>query len=220
MLTNWTGGTNLPLGVLTNKATIVFAMASNLTLTANFVDVQKPSVAVTNLVANRRLTAGAFTVKGTATDNWQVVGVWCQINTNGWFLATTTNAYRSWAATNMSLTAGTNLIKAFAEDLGGNYSSTNTVAVVATNVLVLNPAITQQATAGNPVMVLSGAGRRAGGWQFNLQITGGASGLIQSSTNLMDWETITNFIGTNTTINFCDPQTNSFAQKFYRAVAP
>jgi hypothetical protein len=53
---NWTGGTSLPLGVLTNGATVQFTMASNLTLSANFVDVQP-------------VTIGGFT--------------WVDINSNG-----------------------------------------------------------------------------------------------------------------------------------------
>ena len=211
---NWSGRANSAAKILTNGATVEFTMSSNLVLTATFVDELKPLVTFANLRANQRLGTGMFTVNGTASNNWQVAGVWFQINTNGWLLVTTTNGYHSWSATNVILTVGTNMVRAYAVDPGGNYSSTNTLAVVATNVLALNAAMSR------PVVVLSGTCLLAGGCQFNLQITGGVSGFIQSSTNLMDWETVTNFSGTNTTINFCDPNASSYAHKYYRAVVP
>jgi hypothetical protein len=45
---------------------------------------------------------------------------------------------------------------------------------------------------------------------FNLQISSNLNGHIQVSTNLTSWATLTNFVGTNTTLNFRDPAaTNS-----------
>jgi hypothetical protein len=208
VFTNWTVATNWQGGVLTNQPTVLFMMASNLTLTANFVETSKPVVTITNLTANKRVNGGTITVAGTASDNWQLTGVWCQANASGWLAATSTNGYKNWTAVNLGLTAGTNLIKVYATDLGGNYSITNSVAIIATNV----PAI--------PVMVATNTRMTAAGLAFNLQITGSASGLIQASTNLTSWTTITNFAGTNTTLNFRDPMATNGGRRYYRAVVP
>jgi hypothetical protein len=53
---------------------------------------------------------------------------------------------------------------------------------------------------------------------FSLQIYGALSGVIEVSTNLTSWETLTNFAGTNTTLNFCDPAATNYGSRFYRAV--
>ena len=73
MFTNWTGGTSLPLGWLTNGTTVEFLMQSNLILQANFVDTQKPKLSITNLTSGQRVSNAVFTVKGTAaTTGWSV----------------------------------------------------------------------------------------------------------------------------------------------------
>ncbi|MCX6896630.1 MAG: Ig-like domain-containing protein, partial [Verrucomicrobia bacterium] len=48
VFTNWTGGTNLPLAVLTNGAVLKFVMESNLMVQANFADTNKPVLTITN----------------------------------------------------------------------------------------------------------------------------------------------------------------------------
>ena len=124
MFTNWTGGTGLPLVVLTNKAALQFVMQSNLTLQANFVDTNKPTVSITNLVSGQRVSNAVFTVKGTATDNWMVSNVWYQLNSGGWNNATGTT---NWSAI-LDLTPGTNILMACAVDTTGNKSTTNSVS--------------------------------------------------------------------------------------------
>ena len=52
-------------------------MASNLTLTANFVDTNKPTMSITNLASGQRVSNAVFTVKGRASDNWQLSNVVC-----------------------------------------------------------------------------------------------------------------------------------------------
>ena len=125
--TNWTGGTNLPLTVLTNGTTVQFLMASNLTLQANFVDTTKPTLSITNLTSGQRVSNATFTVKGTASDNWVVSNVWCQINGLGWNSATNINNWTNWAA-GVTLLPGTNVVQAYAVDTSGNMSTTNTVS--------------------------------------------------------------------------------------------
>ena len=80
VFTNWTGGTNLPLTILTNGPTIQFLMASNLMLQANFVDLTKPTLSITNVTAGKAVSTAAFTVKGKAGDNWQLANVFYSLN--------------------------------------------------------------------------------------------------------------------------------------------
>ena len=128
VFTNWTGGTDLPLAMLTNGTTVRFLMASNLTLQANFVDTNKPTVTITNLASGQRVSNAIFTVKGTAGDNWQVGTVVCQINYYGWYMATNINNWTNWSA-GVTLVPGTNVVQAYAVDTTGNkFSVTNSVS--------------------------------------------------------------------------------------------
>ena len=220
VFTNWTVATNWVGGAITNKPTVQFMMASNLTLTANFAETTRPVVTITNLTAGQKV-ASVISVKGTASDNWQVTNVWCEIGSGGWVTAVTTNGYKNWSVTNLSVFYGTNLVRVCAQNLGGLYSTTNTLSVVDTN-LVVTADVLEKALVAQPAPVLSelGAHLTANGLALTLQITGAASGVIQVSTNLTDWATVTNFAGTNTAINFCDPAVTNFTQRYYRAVAP
>jgi len=56
------------------------------------------------------------------------------------------------------------------------------------------------------------------GLVFNLQLSTGLDGHIQVSTNLTGWATLTNFVGTNSTITFRDPAATNSPHRFYRAV--
>ena len=127
VFTNWTGGTSLPLVVLTNGRTVRFSMTSNLTLQANFVDTSKPVVTITNVVSGQRVSNAVFTVKGKATDNWQVSNVWYQLNNAGWNLASSSNNWANWTA-EVTLVPGTNTVRAYALDTSGNPSLTNSVS--------------------------------------------------------------------------------------------
>ena len=127
VFTNWTGGTDLPLAMLTNGTTVRFLMASNLTLQANFLDTNKPTVTITNLASGQRVSNAIFTVKGTAGDNWQVGTVVCQINYYGWYMATNINNWTNWSA-GVTLVPGTNVVQAYAVDTTGNKSVTNSVS--------------------------------------------------------------------------------------------
>ena len=93
-------------------------------------------------------------------------------------------------------------------DLGGNFSDTNSLNVVSSNTfkLQLDFAMAQ------PL--------QTNGLNFVLQISSNLNGHIQVSTNLLDWLTLTNFVGTNTTLNFRDATATNFNQRFYRAVIP
>jgi len=205
--TNWTGGTNLPLSVITNKATVQFLMATNLMLQANFVDVTRPALTITAPTSGQKMTNALATVLGTASDNWKVAGVWYQLNNGTWSQPATTNGWTNWMTT-VELQTATNTIKAFALDLGGNFSTTNSVSFVSSNAFKLQLTF----TLAQPLTV--------DGLNFSLQISPGLNGHVQVSTNLAAWTALTNFVGTNTTLNFRDTAATNSSQRFYRAVIP
>jgi len=207
VFTNWTGGTNLPLSIITNKATIQFLMQSNLMLLANFADVTRPTNTITTPISGQHMTNALALVTGKASDNWKVTSVSYQLNNGPWSQPATTNGWTNWTTT-VQLIAGTNTIKAYALDLGGNFSITNSVSFVSSNAfkLQLNFA-TQQPLASN-------------GLNFSLLISSNLNGHIQASTDLLSWLTLTNFVGTNTMLKFHDSTATNFNHRFYRAVIP
>ncbi len=212
VFSNWMTSTNWIGGVTTTKTNLPFMMASNLTLQVTFADVTKPTLSVTAPTAGKHMTNALATVVGTASDNWKVSAVWYQLTNKilavgPWSLATTTNNYTNWTTT-VSLAAGSNTVKAYAVDLGGNHSSTSSVSVLSSNTfkLQLNFTLSQPLTSA--------------GLNFTLQISSNLYGHIQVSTNLTSWATLTNFVGTNTTLKFRDPAATNFNDRFYRAVIP
>jgi uncharacterized repeat protein (TIGR02543 family) len=120
----WTGD------ISTNVSTLHFIMTSNLSLTANFADVEKPTLSITAPVARQRWSNSVFNVTGTAKDNVGVASVWCQLNTGAW--TTTVNTTNGWTNWNVEVTLppGTNTIKAYAMDAAGNISLTNSVSFI------------------------------------------------------------------------------------------
>jgi len=119
----WTGdtsGTNSPIEMVMN---------SNIVVQANFVDVQPPVVAITNITAGMSVSNALFTVMGTATDNVAVVGVFYSLNNGVWTNVTTGNNWANWSAA-VTLIAGTNTFAVYAMDIGGNRSLTNSVSFV------------------------------------------------------------------------------------------
>jgi len=120
----WTG--DLP----TNTATLKFIATSNLSLTANFADVEKPTLSITAPVIHQRWSNSVFNVTGKAKDNVGVAAVWYQLNSEPWTSdVNTTNAWTNWNVS-VTLPPGTNTIKAYAMDAAGNISTTNSVTFV------------------------------------------------------------------------------------------
>jgi hypothetical protein len=118
--TNWADG----ISVYSNR--LGFVMTPNLTLTAEFVDTNRPSLKVANLMANQRISNAVFAVQGTAKDNAGVSNVWYRLNGTDWTAAAGTSAWTAPAA----LLPGTNLFQAYAEDGVGNHSVTCSVKCV------------------------------------------------------------------------------------------
>jgi hypothetical protein len=118
---NWTGSWT------TNSATLRFTMTTNLTFTANFVDVQKPTVSIVTPTLNEHLTNSVFTVSGKARDNVAVAGVYYSLNDSGWTNASTGNGWTNWFTPSLPLIPGANVVEAYAVDTSGNVSVTNKV---------------------------------------------------------------------------------------------
>jgi hypothetical protein len=204
--TNWVVSTNWQGGAAHNGRTVQFMMQSNLTLRVIFADVTPPANTITSPTSGQKMTNALATFVGTAKDNWQVAGVWYQVNGSAWSLAATTNRYTNWTQT-VTLRAGLNTLKAYAVDLGGNCSATNSLSVVSSNTFALQLAFTNPPTTTD-------------GLSFSLQLSQGLNGHIQVSTNLTSWTTLTNFTGTNSTVTFHDPDGTHSDRRFYRAVVP
>ena len=204
---NWTIYTNGLGGITTNNATVQFMMASNLTLQARFLEVTKPTLTITAPTSGQRVTNALATVAGKASDNWSIARVWYQLNGGTWSQPQTTNGWTNWSAT-VELLAATNTFKGYAEDLGGNFSTTNSVSFVSTNAFALQLIFTTaQPLATN-------------GLNFALHVSPGLAGHVQVSTDLISWLTLTNFVGANSTLYFLDSAATNSSQRFYRAVIP
>jgi alpha-galactosidase len=103
-------------------------------------DPLRPTLGITAPTPNQRWSNAVFSVKGTAGDNLRVVEVRCR--TNGvWGLAQTGNGWTNWTV-DVALAPGTNVVSAYAVDVAGNKSATNTASFV----YVANEQLAVQAT--------------------------------------------------------------------------
>jgi Divergent InlB B-repeat domain/Bacterial Ig domain len=118
---NWTSS------LTANAAKLTFVMASNLTFTANFVEVTRPVNIITLPAVNKTITNASFTATGKASDNVGITNVWYQLNGTSWYLVTTTNLFTNWTAPGLIPVTGSNMFQAFAMDAAGNVSLTNSV---------------------------------------------------------------------------------------------
>ncbi len=116
---NWTGS------AVSTSPRLSFLMASNLTLTANFKDTLRPVLKVLYPKNRQTVTSSAVTLTGKASDNAGVGAVYYQLNGGAWALAQGATA---WSAANVVLAPGANVIRAYAVDVAGNTSLTNTVS--------------------------------------------------------------------------------------------
>ena len=118
----WTDGQG---NIVSTKAVLQFLMASNLTLQANFVDVTLPTISITSPTAGLLVSNTFYNITGKCADNVAVSNVWVQLNNTGFNPAATFSG-TNWTKL-VSLTPGTNTVQAFAVDMTGNHSLTNTV---------------------------------------------------------------------------------------------
>jgi hypothetical protein len=59
---------------------------------------------------------------------------------------------------------------------------------------------------------------KTNGLGLNLEGPLGFHYIIQASTNMLNWQPLTNFVGTTSPLNFNDPAATNFNRRFYRAV--
>ncbi|MGH8025072.1 MAG: InlB B-repeat-containing protein, partial [Limisphaerales bacterium] len=202
---NWTVSTNFMGGTATNKPTLRFMMATNLTLQASFAETAKPALRVLSPASGTREPGAVATVTGIAQDVWGIAAVAYQLDDGAWINSFTTNGFTNWSAT-VELSAGTNVLNIYAMNLGGNYSPTNSLRLISTNAVKLQFGLVSRPKTGR-------------GFNLNLKLSPGLSGRIEVSTNLIDWNVLTNFSETNGTITIYDPNATS-PQRFYRAITP
>jgi hypothetical protein len=142
-LTNWTGT------ISTNRSTFSFIMESNMTLTATFVDIAKPTITIVYPATGVRLTNGSVVVRGRAADNLGVSQVLVGLNDGPFQPAVGTT---DWSLP-LNLVAGPNKIRVKAIDATGLESATATQSV--THVVML-PIIVSTSGAGTVTPNLNG----------------------------------------------------------------
>ena len=123
---NWTDGDG---NILTNRPALSFFMASNLALTANFIDAAKPTLAITKKPGDIPSASEFVTISGRAADNAAVADVLFSFNGGDWNEAATLNHWTNWT-TVLDLVPGTNYFAAYAIDTSGNLSATNTARII------------------------------------------------------------------------------------------
>jgi hypothetical protein len=117
---NWTDASN---NVVAIGNTLTFLMASNLDFTANFGDVQKPSISLVSVYTNNNGVANQLFIRGKASDNVAVAGVYFKLNSSAWQLAqVTTNNWTNWVVQLDNLLPGTNTFLAYSMDTSSNSS--------------------------------------------------------------------------------------------------
>jgi hypothetical protein len=205
--TNWTlpgdwGGSGI---ININSNVIRFMMESNLTLQANFVETALPTVTIKSPNANHKATKPLVTLIGTARDVWGVSNVWYQLNGGNWKQPVTTNHWKTWSVP-VTLSAGTNIICVYAENLGGNVSLIKTVRVKSVDTFKLQ------------LEALPADAASKSSLKFRLSQSPELSGTIEVSSDLVHWQTLTNFNGSATALDFQDPSATNQIPRFYRAV--
>jgi uncharacterized repeat protein (TIGR01451 family) len=189
-------GTNVlftPQANFTGTATIGYTITDNvggtnsslITVTvtvANSISV----VTITAPTSGQVVSNAAFTVTGTAAITGNplatLTNVYVQLNNGGWAGATSANGWSNWTA-NVTLTAGSNTVSAYAVDAYGNVSPTNSVTfdyVTNSGALFAGPPGTPASNYNNP-----------GGTVLAFPIGGGIG--VQSVTNTV-------FFSANTTV--------------------
>jgi len=84
----------------------------------------RPRIAITAPKPGLQVSNEMFDVTGNASGGAGISNVWCRVNADPWTLATGT---ANWTAS-VTLTPGTNTLRAYAQDTGGNYSVTGRVS--------------------------------------------------------------------------------------------
>lgn len=199
--TQWTGSTNA------TNATLKFLMTSNLSFTADFLDVTRPTLSISTPINGMTVTNENLTMVGTARDNVGVANVNYNLNGTGWTTANSTNNWTNWNAY-LTLNPGTNVIQAFSADAVNNYSPTNKVSIF----YVLTASLSVS-TNGRGVLNTNYNGKLLDiGRSYSVTATA-ASGF-----KFAGWSGSTNL--TNATLHFMMQSNLSFTANFQDATPP
>ena len=116
-ISGWTNPPNLTVTITNGQTNI---------LNASYLDVSKPTLAITSPAKNQRWSNSTFTVTGTAKDNLAVSNVFYSLNGGGWSNAVTGNHWTNWSATETPA-PGPNTNAVYAVDTSGNKSPVTNV---------------------------------------------------------------------------------------------
>jgi hypothetical protein len=202
---HWIVATNWSDGAVVGSNPLHFLMQSNLTLSAVFVDTNRPVVTVSAPQPNQRSSYPIIVANGTAGDNVAVGHVWWRLNGGPWASARGTTA---WVQL-LRPRAGSNTLEVCAEDTAGNHSRTGMVQWV------------YASSPTNLVRSVQVRALRGLSHEPRLAITGGVSRHIglEVSTNLLDWATAGVFTNATGTVELACPEMGSEPAVFYRAWA-
>lgn len=134
----WATVNNLAGGTTSQVTTVTVALETN-----------KPTITITSPKSNQLWSNATFNVTGTTSDKLGITGVYYYINNGSFGEAITTNNWASWSATNVMLTPGTNIIYAYAYNVGG-IAATNSVKMVYVQTALLTVLTNGQGTITPP----------------------------------------------------------------------
>ena len=118
---DWTGY------ITSTNRVIMFTMPRDETITAHFIDVQKPTVKITYPTRSLRIvTNGTVVLRGTAADNYGLTNVMYQLYTGAWTNAVSSNDWKNWTA-DFYPVSGLNTARVYSVDVNGYTSSISTV---------------------------------------------------------------------------------------------
>ena len=111
-----------------SNQTAAISIGQTNTLVAAYLDVTKPTLAITSPKTGTTVSNAVLIVTGTAKDNVAVKYVYCQTNGGSPMPASSGNAWSNWTAS-VALSPGANTISAYAVDTSTNISPTNSISV-------------------------------------------------------------------------------------------
>jgi hypothetical protein len=120
---NWTENGS----VVSSSASYNFTLGGDLNLVADFVFKGNPKLTISSPKSGQSVSNALLLVTGTVSDKVPVDDVYYQLNGGSWTLATTTNSWTNWTASVTLIKPGANTISAYAVDIGGSISPTNSV---------------------------------------------------------------------------------------------
>jgi sugar lactone lactonase YvrE len=168
-------------------------------------DETPPEMSIASPSPGQLLLQPLLTIQGKASDRNGIAGVWCQLENSDWKAATTTNGWTDWKS-NFGLSAGTNIVRAYAVDSAGNRSATNILSVVSRSNFVLR--------------LRAGPVQPPDAMDFSLEVSSGTTGRIEVSSDLSSWVPLAEFDSSQQPLFFRDITATNFQQRFYRAIVP